>query len=307
MTDKHVSLDGRVSIITGAGRGLGRAYAIEFAKRGARVIVNDLAVEPGGGDNGDKNPADRVVHEIRRLGGEAVASHDDVATPEGGQRIVEMAINAFGRLDILINNAGVLKDKSLVNLEPADWNKSIAVNLSGVYHVSRPAFKFMKENQYGKIILTTSAAALFGNFGQSNYAAAKLGLIGLMNILKIEGAKYNIRTNTIAPAAATRLTESFLPPDIAKKQPVDCVVPLVVYLCSDQSVESGNIYYAGMGAYRRLALVSGPGIVLGDAGHPAGPEDIMMQMEQINSLEGAKPFSTSSAFAKDIYQALESG
>lgn len=295
MSSYNLSFENRIAIVTGAGRGIGHAYAIGLAKRGAKVVVNDLG----------NTPANAVVNEIRQMGGEAVANYDNVATPDGGANIVKTAVNSFGKLDILINNAGILRDKSLINLEPEDWDKVIEVNLKGAYCVTRPALKTMKDNNYGRIIMTTSTAAIFGNFGQANYAAAKLGLIGLMNILKIEGAKYNIKVNTISPTAVTRLTEAITPPDLAKKQNVDCVVPMVIFLCSDQNAESGNIYYAGMGVYRRIAVVSGPGIVLGDAENPTSAEDIMANFEKINSLTDAKTYPKSADFAKDVYTAMD--
>lgn len=299
-----LSFEGRVAIVTGAGRGLGRAYALELARRGAKVVVNDLAT-PGDQDpNGSDAPADRVVAEIRDAGGAAIAVHQDAATPAGGERIVRAAVDAFGKVDTLINNAGILRDRSLPNLTPDEWNQVIAVNLTGAYCVSRPAFKVMKGNRYGRIVLTTSAAAIFGNFGQSNYAAAKLGLIGLMNILKIEGAGHGIKVNTISPAAVTRLTRDFIAAELAEKQTSSCVVPLVVYLCSEQATESGNVYYAGMGAYRRIALVSGAGTLLGNADHPASPEDIMAHMDRINSLETPRVFATSADFAEDVYRSI---
>ncbi len=304
MSDSRLSFEGRVAIVTGAGGGLGRAYAIDLAGRGAKVVVNDLGGDPDGGGSANKRPADGVVHEIKQSGGEAIASYDSVATPDGGERIVKTAMDAFGRVDILINNAGILKDRSLIKLEPEDWDAVMDVNLKGVYCVTRPAFKIMKENNYGRIILTTSAAAIYGNFGQSNYAAAKHGLIGLMNILKIEGAKHHIKINTVAPAAVTRLTEALTPTDLAKKQRVDHVVPMVTFLCSEQSVVTGNIYYAGMGVFKRAALVTASGIALGDTEKPISAEDILDNFEKINSLEGAKTYATSAEHAADVYQAI---
>lgn len=304
MSDFRLSFKDRVSIITGAGGGLGRAYAIELAKRGARVVVNDLGDAPDGSGSGNKRPADDVVHEIRQSGGKAVASYESVATPEGGEQIVKTAIEAFGKVDILINNAGILRDKSLVKLEPQDWDVVIDVNLKGAYCVTRPAFKVMKANNYGRIVLTSSAAALYGNFGQSNYAAAKHGLIGLMNILKIEGGKHNIKVNTVAPAAVTRLTEALTPADLVQKQSVDHVVPMVTFLCSDRCEVSGNIYYAGMGIYKRAALVAASGVVLGKSRKPVSAEDIMDNFTAINSLENLKTYSTSAEYAADVYRAI---
>ena len=304
MSDYRLSFEGRVSIVTGAGGGLGRAYAIDLAKRGAKVVVNDLGSAPDGSGEGSKRPADDVVYEIKQLGGEAIANYDSVATSDGGEHIVKTAVDTFGKVDILINNAGILRDKSFIKLGPEDWDAVVNVNLRGAYCVTRPAFKLMKENNYGRIILTTSAAAIYGNFGQSNYAAAKHGLIGLMNILKIEGAKHHIKINTIVPAAVTRLTEALTPAELIKKQRVDHVVPMVTFLCSEQSVASGNIYYAGMGVYKRAALVTGSGIVLGKAENSVSAEDIMDNFEKINSLKGAKTYSKSAEHAAEVYKAV---
>lgn len=294
----------RVAIVTGAGGGLGRAYAIDLAKRGAKVVVNDLGGAPDGSGKGSKRPADDVVDEINQSGGEAIANYASVATPEGGENIVKTAVDAFGKVDILINNAGILRDKSFIKMEPEDWDAVMDVNLRGAYCVTRPAFRLMKANNYGRIILTTSAAALYGNFGQSNYAAAKHGLIGLMNILKIEGAKYHIKINTIVPAAVTRLTQALTPQELAAKQRVDQVVPMVTFLCSEQSEVSGNIYYAGMGVYKRAAFVTGSGVVLGKAENSVSAEDIMDNFEKINSLKGAKTFAKSAEHAAEVYKAI---
>ena len=165
-----IRFDGRVAVVTGAGAGLGRAYALELANRGARVVVNDLGGARDGSGAGSAGPADKVVEEIQAAGGEAVANYDSVSTPEGGEAIIQKAVEAFGRVDILINNAGILRDKTLLNMTPEEWETVLAVHLNGAYNVTRPAFRKMREQQYGRIILTTSAAGLFGNFGQANYS-----------------------------------------------------------------------------------------------------------------------------------------
>ncbi len=183
----EIRFDGRVAIVTGAGGGLGRVYALEFAKRGAKVVVNDLGGARDGSGEGSQSPAQKVVEEIKALGGEAVANYDTVATPEGGEKIVKAALDAFGTVDILINNAGILRDKSLLKMEPETWQAVLDVHLNGAYHVTKPAFAVMKEKGYGRIVMTTSAAGLYGNFGQTNYSSAKMGLVGLMNTLKLEG------------------------------------------------------------------------------------------------------------------------
>jgi NAD(P)-dependent dehydrogenase (short-subunit alcohol dehydrogenase family)/acyl dehydratase/putative sterol carrier protein len=282
-----IRFDGRVAIVTGAGGGLGRDYALELAKRGAKVVVNDLGGPRDGAGEGSAGPADRVVEEIKGLGGEAVASYDSVSTPQGGEAIVNKAVESFGRVDILINNAGILRDRTLLKMEPAEWNAVMAVHLDGAYNVTRPAFLKMRENGYGRIIFTTSAAGLHGNFGQSNYSAAKLGLVGLMNTLKLEGEKHGIKVNTVAPLAATRLTEDILPPDLAERLKPEFITPLVVYLCSEQCPVTGGIYNAGMGYYGRAAIVTGPTTALVDAEKTPTPEAIERNIKRISSLEGA--------------------
>jgi NAD(P)-dependent dehydrogenase (short-subunit alcohol dehydrogenase family)/putative sterol carrier protein/acyl dehydratase len=290
-----VRYDDRVAIVTGAGAGLGRVYAIELAKRGAKVVVNDLGGAPDGSGKGSQSPADKVVDEIKALGGDAVASYDSVATPEGGQAIVDTAVKTFGKLDILINNAGILRDKTLVKMEPENWDAVMDVHLRGAYNVSRPAFIRMRENRYGRIILTTSAAGLYGNFGQTNYSAAKTGLLGFMNTLKLEGDRHNIKVNTVAPVAATRLTADILPPEILEKLKPEFVAPLVLYLCSDQCPVSGAIYNAGMGYFNRATIMTGRGVAIGDGNEVPTPEAVAAAFDKIKSLEGAEEFANATA------------
>lgn len=286
-----IRFDGRVAVVTGAGAGLGRLYALELGKRGAKVVVNDLGGLRDGSGKGSSDAADRVVEEIRADGGEAVANYDSVATPEGGERIVNSALEAFGRVDILINNAGILRDRTLVKMEPQDWDAVMAVHLDGAYHVTRPAFMKMRENGFGRIILTTSAAGLYGNFGQTNYSAAKMALVGFMNTLKLEGDRHEIKVNAVAPIATTRLTEDILPPDLAEKLRPEFVAPLVLLLCSDECRVSGAIYSAGMGHYTRAAMITNPGVSLGDGLKIPTPESIAHHIKDIISLEGASEYS----------------
>jgi NAD(P)-dependent dehydrogenase (short-subunit alcohol dehydrogenase family)/putative sterol carrier protein len=290
-----IRFDDRVAIVTGAGAGLGRVYAMELAKRGAKVVVNDLGGAPDGSGKGSQSPADKVVDEIKALGGQAVANYDSVATPEGGQAVVDMAVKTFGKLDILINNAGILRDKTLVKMEPENWDAVMDVHLRGAYNVSRPAFISMRENRYGRIILTTSAAGLYGNFGQTNYSAAKTGLLGFMNTLKLEGDRHNIKVNTIAPVAATRLTADILPPEILEKLKPEFVAPLVLFLCSDQCPVSGAIYNAGMGYFNRATIVTGRGVAIGDGKEVPTPESVAEAFDKIKSLEGAEEFANATA------------
>jgi len=287
----EIRFDGRVAVVTGGGGGLGRVYALELARRGARVVVNDFGGARDGSKEGSGMPADAVVQEIRDMGGEAAASYDSVTTAEGGENIVKTALQTYGRVDILINNAGILRDKSFTKMDPETWRGVLDVHLHGAYHVTRPAFAAMRENGYGRIVMTTSAAGLYGNFGQANYSAAKMGLVGLMNTLKIEGAKYNIKVNTVAPIAATRLTEDVLPPDLKEKMTPECVGPLVMYLCSEECEETGIILNVGAGFISRASIFTGPGVHLGDGAIPPTPEDIRGNWDKINGMEGAGPLS----------------
>lgn len=284
-----IDFTGRVAIVTGAGAGLGRQYALELAKRGARVVVNDL----GGTRDGvghDDAAANKVVEEIKALGGEAVPNYDNVATAQGGENIVKTAIDNFGRLDILINNAGILRDKSFTKMEEDNWDSVMGVHLRGAYCVTRPAFIHMRENGYGRIIMTTSGAGLFGNFGQSNYAAAKMGLIGLTNVLKLEGAKYNVKVNVIVPVAASRLTEDVLPPQFFEKMKPDFIAPAVLYMCSEQCQDTGMIINATLGYFSRTAILTGPGVIIGDGIAVPSPEEVGESWDKIKSLEAPKYF-----------------
>ncbi len=299
-----IEFRGRVALVTGAGAGLGRAYALELARRGARVVVNDLGGSRDGTGPGSNLAADKVVDEIRALGGEAVADYNSVATSQGGRSIVESALAAFGRLDILINNAGILRDKTLLNMEPEGWNAVMEVHLNGAYNVTRPAFSQMREQGYGRIVFTTSAAGLYGNFGQSNYAAAKLGLVGFMNALKLEGAKYNVLVNSIAPMAATRLTQDVLPADLFARLQPELVAPLVVFLCSERCKESGKIYSAGAGYFSRVAMLTGPGGLIGDGKRIPTPEEVEAAWEEINSMEGAREYPNAASAMEPMIRAL---
>ena len=298
----RINFDGQVAIVTGAGAGLGRAYALELAKRGAKVVVNDL----GGardGQGGDTAAADKVVREIIEAGGQAVANYDSVSTPEGGDNIVKTAMDAFGRVDILINNAGILRDRTLVKMEPADWDAVLDVHLGGAYNVTRPAIKVMRDQAYGRVIFTSSAAGLYGNFGQTNYSAAKMGLVGLMNTLKLEGAKSNINVNTVAPVAGTRLTEDVMPPDLFQKLAPEFVTPLVLYLCSEQCKASGQIFNAGMGYFNRAAVLTGPGATVGEEGVFPSLEQVAAKIKDIGKMDGAVEFHDLNASLGPILEA----
>jgi len=278
----QIRFDGKVAIVTGAGGGLGKAHALLLASRGAKVVVNDL----GGamdGSGSDATPAQKVVNEIKAAGGEAAPDYNNVLD---GAKIVKTAIDAFGRLDIVVNNAGILRDVSFIKQTDEDWEKVIKVHLYGSWSVSKAAFPIMREQKYGRIVMTTSAAGLFGNFGQTNYSAAKMGIVGLANTIKLEGAKYDIKVNTIAPIAGSRLTETILPPKLIEALKPEYVAPLVALLCSDQCPSTGYIYAVGGGFFARVAMLQGPGKLL-PVDKPISPEDVLAIHNDIAKLEGA--------------------
>ncbi|RLB17249.1 MAG: short-chain dehydrogenase [Deltaproteobacteria bacterium] len=307
LSRQGIRFDGRVAIVTGAGGGLGRVYALELAKRGAKVVVNDVGGARDGSGEGSMGPADKVVEEIKALGGEAVASYDSVATPEGGEAIVRRAVEAFGGVDILINNAGILRDRSFGKMGVDDWEEVIKVHLMGAYNVTRPAFLKMREKGYGRVVMTTSAAGLFGNFGQANYSAAKMGVVGLMNTLKLEGEKYGIKVNTVAPLAGTRLTEDVLPEDLFERLKPEYVAPMVLYLASEKFQETGMIFNAGMGHFSRVAVVQGPGVVVGDGSIVPTPEELQRSWESIDNLEGAEEYYNATVALGPMMEAVSGG
>ncbi len=274
-----ITFDDRVAIVTGAGGGLGRTYALELARRGARVVVNDLggAVD---GTGSSESAADRVVSEIVEAGGEAVANYDSVASTEGGESVVQTALDSFGKVDIVINNAGILRDKSFTKMTMEEVQKVLDVHLRGGFNVSSPAFKVMRENAYGRFVFTSSASGLFGNFGQANYGAAKAGLVGLSNVLAIEGAKYNIKSNAIAPIAKTRMTEDLPIPDAVA---AEHVTPMVVYLCSEANQYTHEIFTAGGGRYGRVFIGTNRGWFSG-AERVATAEDVAEHIDEIRDL-----------------------
>ena len=278
-----IHFDGRVAIVTGAGGGLGRTYALELAARGAQVVVNDLggSVEGVGGDD---SAAQKVVDEIKAAGGDAVPNYDSVSTPEGGEAIVKTAVDAFGKVDIVVNNAGILRDKSFLKLEWTDLDAVLDVHLKGAFYVSRPAFALMKEQGYGRLVFTASNAT-FGNFGQSNYAAAKAGLIGLSNVLAVEGAKAGILSNVIMPVAATRMTEQLLG-DFGKLVTPESVTPMVVYLCSEACTTTHGAYSAAGGRYAKVFTGVAPGWFAGAGASTTTADDIAEHMDAITSDEG---------------------
>ncbi|CAO3649590.1 unnamed protein product [Mucor fragilis] len=283
-----IRYDGRVAIVTGAGGGLGKAYALFFANRGASVVVNDLGVSATG-DGSSSKAADIVVDEIQKLGGKAVANYNSV---EDGDKIVDTAMKAFGRVDIIINNAGILRDKSFARITDSDWDLIMAVHVKGSYAVTKAAWPIMKKQKYGRIIMTASAAGLYGNFGQANYSAAKLALASFSNSLAKEGAKDNIHCNTIAPMAASRMTETVMPPEILASLKPEFVTPVVGYLCAENTEETGGIYEVGGGFVSKLRWERSAGAVF-KADESFTPAAVGAKWEEITDFEKANEYPTS--------------
>jgi len=251
-----IRFDDRVVVITGAGAGLGRSHALEFARRGAKVVVNDL----GGGGSGEgksSEAADAVVQEILDAGGEAVANYDSV---ENGDAVIRTALHNFDRVDVVVNNAGILRDASFAKMSEQDWELIYQVHALGAFRVTQAAWPIMLEQGYGRIVNTTSAAGIYGNFGQANYSFAKCGLIGLTNTLAIEGAKKGIKANVIAPIAGSRLTETILPQEVIEALKPEYVTPLVVKLCAEDSLDNGSLFEVGAGWISRLRWERSKGV-----------------------------------------------
>lgn len=273
-------LDGRVVLVTGAGNGLGREHALLLARHGARVVVNDIGADVRG-EGEATDPADQVVSEIEATGGVALANHDSVATVEGGESMVAAAVEEFGRIDAVVHNAGVLRDRSLSRMTPEEVEVVLDVHLRGGFHVTLPAFRRMKEQGHGRIVLTTSASGLLGNFGQANYAAAKMGLVGLARVAALEGARHDVHTNVVAPSARTRMTEELLG-SLADALDPARVSPLVGYLCSSECSLNGEIFSAGGGRFARVFV----GVALGWYGaEGTDVEDIAANLDAIRSTQ----------------------
>ncbi len=273
--------DGKVAIITGAGGGLGRSHALELAKRGALVVVNDLGGSVDG-QGGSHTAAQQVVDEIKAAGGEAVANYDSVATPEGGAAIVQTAIDTFERVDIVINNAGILRDAAFKNMDAEKLEPVIDVHLKGAFYVTQAAWGHMREQNYGRIVSTSSGAGLFGNFGQTNYGAAKAGLVGFTRVLAVEGAKNNIKANAIAPVAKTRMTEELLGA-MADKLAPEFVTPVVAWLAHEDCPVSGEVYSCGGGHIARVFTGVTPGWTGAEG---LSVEDIRDHFEDIRDEDG---------------------
>jgi len=259
-------LEGKVAVVTGSGRGIGRGIALALGQEGAKVVVNDIGCATDGRGT-DADPAAVVCKEIAALGTEAVPSYDSVADYESAGRIIKTALDAFGRCDILVNNAGILRDKQLLNMTPDDFDAVLKVHLYGGFNCCRHALPVMREQGYGRIIMTTSGSGLFGNFGQANYAAAKMGLVGLMNVLAIEGARNDIRVNAISPIARTRMTADTMSEMVKDLEPAQ-VTPVVVYLAHHTCTRTAHIYRVGGTHVSRVFIAETPGITV--RGGPVG-------------------------------------
>jgi NAD(P)-dependent dehydrogenase (short-subunit alcohol dehydrogenase family) len=278
MTD--LTFDGRVALVTGSGNGLGREHAMLLASRGCRVVVNDLG-RPADGSDDDRGAAQRVVDEITAAGGVAVADTHSVADTDGAAAMVQAAIDSFGRIDVVVNNAGILRDKSFLGMTPELFDAVLDVHLKGSVHVTRAAWAHFREQEFGRVILTSSASGLFGNPGQANYAAAKSAMIGLMNVLVFEGAKYNINVNLIAPVAETQMTShvigklsGFVGPQL--------VAPVVAYLAHASCETSGHMYSVGGGRVARVFIGLSHG--WGEPGRAFSIEDVRDHLAEIEDL-----------------------
>jgi NAD(P)-dependent dehydrogenase (short-subunit alcohol dehydrogenase family) len=275
-----LGFDGKVAIVTGAGGGLGRQHALLLASRGARVVVNDIGGSVSG-EGSDTGPAGAVVEEIRNGGGEAVADTSSVSSPEGGEAIVQTAMDAFGRVDIVVNNAGILRDKSFHNMTPDLLEPVLDVHLKGAFYVTRPAWIKMREQGYGRVVNTSSNSGLLGNFGQTNYGAAKMGLVGFTRVLAAEGAKYNIKVNAIAPLARTRMTEEVMGDVVSKLDP-ESVSPVVAWLAHEDVPVTGEVYSVGGGRVARFFI----GMTHGYYQRGLTVEDVRDHFEQIRDEAG---------------------
>jgi NAD(P)-dependent dehydrogenase (short-subunit alcohol dehydrogenase family) len=274
----------RVIVVTGAGGGLGREYALTLAGEGASVVVNDLGGARDGTGAGH-NMADEVVKQIKDAGGRAVANYDSVAESEGAENIIKTAIDEFGKVDGVVSNAGILRDGTFHKMSFENWDAVLKVHLYGGYNVVRAAWPHFREQSYGRVVVATSTSGLFGNFGQTNYGAAKLGLVGLINTLALEGAKYNIHANALAPIAATRMTQDIMPPEVLEKLTPEFVAPVVGYLCTEECADNGSIFIVGGGKVQRTALFQNDGA---NFDKPPSVQDIADHWAEITDLSGAQ-------------------
>ena len=295
-----IRFDDKVVIVTGAGGGLGKEHAIEFAKRGAKVVVNDLGSSVDG--SGASDSANEVVENIKSTGGEAIANDASVTDLNAVKGMINEAMEKWGRVDVLVNNAGILRDKSFHKMSIEDFNSVMSVHFEGTLNCTHTVFPIMREQNYGRIIFTSSSSGVFGNFGQSNYGSAKMAMIGLMNTLKIEGQKYNIHSNSITPVAYTRMTDSLLPNEIGESLQPEFVTPAVIYLSSSEA-PNGVIVSAGAGVYSRIFIHETDGVSLG-MGDEMTPENIAANWDSISDMKGAKALQSGPEQSIKIFEKL---
>jgi NAD(P)-dependent dehydrogenase (short-subunit alcohol dehydrogenase family) len=298
-----IGFEGKVAIVTGAGGGLGRQHALELARRGAKVVVNDLGASMDG-SGGSSEAAQTVVEEIKAAGGEAIANGSSVTDDAGVALMVKDAMDAWGRIDILIANAGVLRDRSVPKMTIDDFEFVLGVHLIGTFKPVKATWEIMKAQNYGRIVVTTSSTGLYGNFGQANYGAAKLALVGLMNTLKIEGQKNNIHVNAISPVAATRMTESLMTPDMLQRLAPEAVTPGVVYLCSEEA-PTGVILTAAAGVFAVSRIIETEGVFLGAEGVSA--ESVRDHWSEIADEAGQKAYVTGAEQTQKFFRKMMGG
>ncbi|WP_419254818.1 SDR family NAD(P)-dependent oxidoreductase [Caulobacter sp. ErkDOM-YI] len=299
----NIRFDGKVAIVTGAGGGLGRQHALELARRGAKVVVNDLGGSVDG-SGGSSAAAMAVVDEIKALGGEAIAHGASVTDDAGVADMVKTTMETWGRIDILIANAGILRDKTLTKMELADFELVMQVHVWGTFKPIKAVWDIMKAQSYGRIVVTTSSSGMYGNFGQSNYGAAKMAVLGLMNTLKLEGQKNNIHINAISPVAATRMTEGLMPPEVLAKLAPEAVTPGVMYLVSDEA-PTGAILTAGAGAFALTRLYETEGVYLSDGELSA--EGIRDHWSQITAEDGQKAYFNGGEQGQKFFRKMAGG
>ncbi|MBV1904863.1 MAG: SDR family NAD(P)-dependent oxidoreductase [Pseudomonadales bacterium] len=298
-----VSFDGRVAVVTGAGSGLGRSHAKVLASRGVKVVVNDLGGDVSG-QGGSNRAADEVVKEIADAGGIAVANYDSVASEEGGQNIIKTALDNFGTVDILINNAGNVRDKSFAKMDLENFTALMDVHLMGAVYCTKAAWPAMLENRFGRVVMTSSSAGLFGSHGHTNYASAKMSLVGFMHGLIQEGSKKNVLVNAIAPMALTRMTEQVMSPKLAPMMQPEYVSAMVAFLSSDECDLSGQIVECGMGYYSKVQIVEGAGVLLGNGEVPT-PETIQDNWGAISDMSGAQPYRHAGQVSRAVFHKMK--
>ncbi len=298
-----IRFDGKVAIVTGSGGGLGKQHALELARRGAKVVINDLGGSVDG-TGGGSAAAEAVVAEIKAFGGEAIANGASVTDDAGVAHLVQQTMDAWGRIDILVANAGILRDKSFSKMEIADFEAVMNVHVMGTVKPTKAIWEIMRTQNYGRIVVTTSSTGLYGNFGQTNYGAAKLGLVGFMNSLKIEGQKNNIHVNAISPVAATRMTENIMTPEMLDKLRPEYVTPAVAYLCSDEA-PTGVILTAGAGVFAMARIYETEGVYLGEGG--LSVEEIRDNWSKIEDPTGQEAYPSGAGQTGKFFRKISGG